>query len=361
MIKFFLKNLLCIITIITLFSCESFKQVVNNLPDTVNIPAKRDTIVRDREPNTPVYIPPVRPVNNPTTNPNPPIKKQRGESQKSTANYDPDGLPVNRDSKIAKEEQKYFPDVYLIENDVTVIHNGLSKAQLDYIKNIIIATKKDFFEMFGLSANEENAENDFTTGVIITVVNNDDIYRYAGEKFYETTVHTDNDYNAGICMENNPERKDNKARILIRIDNKNDPEKFEIVNLSHEYMHYLDMRYNWASVGFEPNDWWMEGLAEYVGNPQSYEDALKNIKKKKISFYKILKEGREGNENDEASTIKYDGGHLVIAFLFEKHIDDINTFTEMIRYGDYDKYNKWVTALDKKYGKEFKSWVASQK
>ena len=361
MIKGFLVNVFSIFLLITLFSCESFKQVVNNLPDNTNVPEKKDTIVRDREPNTPVYIPPIRPASNPTTNPNPPIKKQRGESQKSTANYDPDGLPVNRDPKLAKEEQKYFPDVFLIGTDVTVLHNGLTKLQLDFIQKEISRAKKDFFEMFGLSADEENAEEDFTEGVIITVVNNNDIYRYAGEKFYETTVHKDNDFNAGICMENNPERKGNKCRILIRIDDRNDPENFDIRNLAHEYIHYLDMRYNWANVGFEPNDWWMEGLAEYVGNPNSYEDALKNIKKKKISFYKILKEGREGNENDEASTIKYDGGHLVIAFLFEKHLDDINTFTEMIRYGDYDKYNKWVTALDKKYGKEFKTWVASQK
>ena len=361
MIKFFLKIVFCIIVFVSLFSCEGIKQVVNNLPDVVNNPSKKDTIVRDREPNIPVYIPPVRPENNPTSNPNPPIKKSRGESQKSTANYDPDGLPVNRDPKIAKEEQKYFPDVYKISNDVTVIHNGLTKAQLEFINKEVPDTRKEFFEMFGLSADEENASEDSTVGVIITVVNDDDIYRYAGEFFYETSVHKENVFNAGICMENNPSRKGNKARILIRIDDRKDPKNFEILNLKHEVTHYLDMRYNWANVGYEPNDWWMEGLAEYVGNPNDYADALKNIKKKKTSFYKILKEGREGNENDEASTIKYDGGHLIITFLFEKHIDEIVAFTDLIRYGDYDKYDAWVNNLDKKYGKQFKTWLAAQK
>lgn len=275
---------------------------------------------------------------------------------------DPDGLPVSNNGAMKILEEKSFPLFFNVDADVTVRHRGLTAKQIETITKYIKEAKADFFEIFGLEKNEENANDDFTKGVIIDIFDNDALYQDLFPKLFDNKPYKDEDLNAGMCFENNPAFAGNLMRIALKVFK--DVDGFEIINIKHEFTHYLDMRYNWAGVGVEPNDWWMEGLAEYIGNGEIENEKadIKTIKKRKFTLKKIMGNDNQDNSNEAASDQKYAGGRLVIKFMFDKHLDDINTFLEIIRNGEYDtKYDKWRKDFSNKYNVEFSKWIVSLK
>jgi Collagenase len=195
------------------------------------------------------------------------------------------------------------------------------------------------------------------------VFNTDADYRRLFPKLFDQKAYTtDPDLNAGMTFENNPSFKGNLMRIAVKLFETDNKGEFEPLNMKHEFVHYLDMRYNWASAGTEPNDWWMEGLAQYIGNSDDEKDALKAVKKNKFTLKSIMNEDNEDNSNEKASSKKYDGGMMVITFMFDKHITDMEFFLDIIRNGEYDeKYDKWRKESSNKYNTEFSKWIVSKK
>lgn len=234
--------------------------------------------------------------------PEPPKKKEERKVRDVpiSGKIDPDGLPVSSNPAMKELEEKTFPLFFNVDNDVTVRHRGLTKAQIDELKKQIIEAKSEFFETFSLEKNEPNAADDNTKGVIIDVFDTDKLYQEMFPKLFDTKAYKDPDINAGMCFENNPSFEGNIIRIALKIFKYEDGTN-DIANAKHEFVHYLDMRYNWASVGFEPNDWWMEGLAEYFGNPDSEEDHIKVIKKRKFTLKKIMGSDNHDNSNELVS------------------------------------------------------------
>jgi hypothetical protein len=55
-------------------------------------------------------------------------------------------------------------------------------------------------------------------------------------------------------------------------------------------------------------------------------------------------------------------GSLVIKFMFEKHVDEINVYLDIKRNGEYDtKYENWCKAFLAKYNVKFSKWVVKLK
>lgn len=81
--------------------------------------------------------------------------------------------------------------------------------------------------------------------------------------------------NGGIYLEGNPDSLDNKAMLIVYNDNENGV----ILNLEHEYTHYLDGRYNLKGSFIENLShgyivWWLEGFAEYLHYGNNYFQAI---------------------------------------------------------------------------------------
>ncbi len=99
--------------------------------------------------------------------------------------------------------------------------------------------------------------------------------RYGGALF--GGVSTDN---GGIYIEGDPARPDNQARFFAYEAEWKRP-AFQVWNLRHEFVHYLDGRFNqYGSFGHYPlnrTTWWSEGLAEYIAHGQCFARGLDNV------------------------------------------------------------------------------------
>jgi microbial collagenase len=350
-VKFLLP--VCIAVLFT--SCDAAKEILKEASKEVAKEERRqEKAEKEQNPKT---------AETPTTAPKPKPKDDRKvRDVPLSGKIDPDGLPVSNNEAMKKLEEKTFPKFFNVGKDVTVRHRDLTAKQIETVKLYITEANKEFFTTFGLENGEANAKDDFTTGVIIDVFDTDALYKEMFPKLFDFGAYKDAYLNAGMCFENNPAFKGNLMRIALKIfDNMEDGE-FEIINIKHEFTHYLDMRYNWAGVGTEPNDWWMEGLAEYLGNPGEEKEHIKVVKKNKFTLKKIMGSDSQDNSDQKAADKKYSGGSLVIKFMFEEHIDDINAFLDIIRNGEYDtKYENWRKAFVAKYNVEFSKWIVKLK
>ena len=79
--------------------------------------------------------------------------------------------------------------------------------------------------------------------------------------------------NGGMYLEGTPSDPDNQARFIAYQATWLQPE-FVVWNLEHEYVHYLDGRFNqYGSFGHYPlnrTTWWSEGLAEFIAHGQCF-------------------------------------------------------------------------------------------
>ncbi|WP_310597735.1 collagenase [Aeromonas aquatica] len=86
--------------------------------------------------------------------------------------------------------------------------------------------------------------------------------------------------NGGIYIEGDPARPGNQARFFAYEAEWKRP-AFQVWNLRHEYVHYLDSRFNqYGSFGHYPlnrTTWWSEGLAEFVAHGQCFARGLDNV------------------------------------------------------------------------------------
>ena len=86
--------------------------------------------------------------------------------------------------------------------------------------------------------------------------------------------------NGGIYIEGDPARPGNQARFFAYEAEWKRP-AFQVWNLRHEYVHYLDGRFNqYGSFGHYPlnrTTWWSEGIAEYIAHGQCFARGLDNV------------------------------------------------------------------------------------
>ena len=344
------KESLFLLFLITIFvsSCDVAKEILREAN-------KEEVKIEKKEKKEQQTIPTSAPAEKPKNK----TERKVGDVPLS-GKIDPDGLPVSSDEAMKQLEEKTFPLFFNIDNDVTVRHRNLTAKQIETIKTYITEVKAEFFESFSLKKDEPNATEDYTVGVIIDVFDTDDLYKEMFPKLFDHKAFNDADLNAGMCFENNPSFKGNIVRIALK--RFKDIDEFEILNLKHEFIHYLDMRYNWASVGLEPNDWWMEGLAEYFGNPDHEKEDIKIIKRKKYTLKTIMKGTKNDNSVSGAEELRYSGGHMVIKYMFDKRIKEMEELVDIIRNeNDEEKYNKWIKDFVAKYNVDFSKWIVSLK
>ncbi|MBN8231009.1 M9 family metallopeptidase [Corallococcus macrosporus] len=176
-----------------------------------------------------------------------------------------------------------------------------------------------------------------------------DYQTYAGVLFGINTN------NGGMYLEGNPAASGNQARFISYEAEWLRP-AFEIWNLRHEYVHYLDGRFNmkgdFNTSTTQPTVWWIEGLAEYISRKNDNASAVTQGRTRAFQLSDILR-----NTYSHSADRVYAWGYLATRFMFERHPDQVATFLEQFRAGNYTAYGQSLEALGTANDAEFHPWI----
>jgi len=193
---------------------------------------------------------------------------------------------------------------------------------------------------------------------------------YAGRDDYVkyVTAHFDvPSNNGGMYLEGLPHVDNNSAEYVAYLRNG------KVWNLNHEFVHYLDGRFNtYGDYCSPPHDnhygpeycpepapeppymiWWGEGLGEYVAHMDDNDKALTLAGQKTYQLSELFYNSGADWTTDRI----YRWGYLAVRYMMEKQRDKIDIMLSHVRRGDYVRYQKivkdWGTSMDA----DFHAWL----
>jgi len=205
-----------------------------------------------------------------------------------------------------------------------------------------------------LQTHRQPLVNDLNHSLEIVVFNDYNNYsKYAPLIF---GVRTDN---GGIYAEGNPAASGNQARFIAHEASWLRP-RFRVWNLEHEYIHYLDGRFDMygdfdQSTAF-PTAWWTEGLAEYLSLRNRNQAAI-DAAKTGSYLLSVIFNNRYGADADAIRIYRW--SYMAIRFMFEKHRADVDLILSRFRAGNYAGYIRFIEQIGTRYDAEFARWVQS--
>lgn len=197
-----------------------------------------------------------------------------------------------------------------------------------------------------------------------------DFERFAGAHF---NLPTDN---GGMYLEGLPDKPDNQAEFVAYQRGSG-----EVWNLRHEYVHYLDGRFNLqgdfcanlhdshAAPENCPKPapltpylvWWTEGLAEYIAQGSDNPAALELARDKtgKQQTYPLSELFNTGYISQGGTERVYRWGYLATRYLLEQHPDKVSQLLQFLRRGDYPRYQALVKGWGNSLDADFQRWLAT--
>lgn len=174
--------------------------------------------------------------------------------------------------------------------------------------------------------------------------------RYGGRLFGINTN------NGGMYIEGNATDPNNQASFYAHEADWLRPD-FVIWNLKHEYVHYLDGRFNLKGnfADYPSNTvWWSEGTAEYISKEDSNADAVALISTSGSN--RTLADVLATTYNNTVEEI-YDWGYLGSRFMFELHMPDVRNLRQATRAGDWSTYQQLLTQWGSTYEQQWQDWL----
>ena len=190
---------------------------------------------------------------------------------------------------------------------------------------------------------------------MVVFASSSDYQTYSGVIFGNDTN------NGGIYLEGDPADINNQPRFLCYVAEWLTP--FQIWNLTHEYIHYNDGRFDmYGTFGDYPLDlpgasvWYIEGLAEYLSysfREILYPDAIAQAATHQFALSDVF-----DNTYDSGQVRVYNWGYLASRFMFENHRDEIASMLGWFRVGNYAAYRNWLASAQTSHDTEWAIWLA---
>lgn len=234
---------------------------------------------------------------------------------------------------------------------------ALTSAQLDTVC-AIVGGEEGYFHTMSATGGIPVA-NDYNTRLEMVIFHSSSDYEtYSGQLFGNNTN------NGGIYLEGDPANPNNQARFIAYEAEWLRP-TFEVWNLTHEYIHYLDGRFNWHG-GFSAYPmtapysaiWYIEGFAEFMS--YSYRELVYASAVTQAATPGLYSLATLFNTvYDTNYTRTYQWGYLATRFMFERHHNQIDALYALARVGNYSPgYRNWLDPIRTAYDDEFRGWVA---
>lgn len=252
-------------------------------------------------------------------------------------------------------------------SDTIVIRSqALTEKQLSSACQLLIKQEASFHQLFGTLNKPVADDNNHKMRA--------NVYHSRQDYVDHVTNHFDvPSDNGGMYLEGLPWKSDNQAEFVAY------EKKGQIWNLAHEYVHYLDGRFNlYGDFCLSLHDshsgpeycpkpaplyphtvWWSEGVAEYISLGDNNPKAIALIGGEQS--YKLSEIFNTSYEKNGGTDRVYRWGYLAVRFMIENHKDKVDTMLGFTRKGDYPRYQAllagWGTSMDA----EFDTWLEQLK
>ena len=232
--------------------------------------------------------------------------------------------------------------------DVRIRAQDLTDADLAVACGSLAEVEDRFHEL--LNTGRQPVADDHNAHLEIIVYADWDNYdTYSGLFFGNDTD------NGGIYFEGNPANPNNVARFFVYVADWL-PER-RIWNLEHEYVHYLDGRFNiygGFSLAYDAL-WWAEGLAEYVTKQNDNEAAIELA-----SSADFLLDELFSTTYDHSVDRVYRWGYLAVRFMFERHPEHVGRIAGYLRAGCFVEHDRYLErGIGSAHNAEWRDWLGT--
>lgn len=241
---------------------------------------------------------------------------------------------------------------YNCSDTINIRAQQMSNAELQQSCDLMGEEEVLFHDV--LATGYQPVADDNNTNLEVNIFDSyDDYDQYAGTIF---GISTDN---GGMYLEGTPSQVGNQARFIAH--EATWTEDILVWNLRHEYVHYLDGRFNqygafnYFDIDTGKSVWWSEGLAEYISQQNRNDDAVTLARTQEFSLSEIL-----SNTYNSGTDRVYRWGYLAVRFLFEQHRSDVDELLVLARGGDAAG---WLAYIDNdigtQYDAEWNTWLTA--
>lgn len=246
-------------------------------------------------------------------------------------------------------EAKALSQTHSCSSTIKIRSQNMNNAQYQSACSTLELEEDRFHSM--LETNNQSVEDDYNNFLQVNIFDSDSDYKkYAGVIF---GISTDN---GGMYLEGDPSVQGNQANFVAFEASYAKPDHY-VWNLEHEYVHYLDGRFNLYGGFNAPTEaivWWSEGVAEYIANLNDNQAAIDTINDG--STYTLAQVFDTTYSNGDSDRI-YRWGYLAVRFMFERHPDEVQTLRAATRVGNWSQYKSTVDSWVSNYSSEFTQWT----
>ncbi|MCL1145999.1 collagenase [Shewanella marinintestina] len=271
----------------------------------------------------------------------------------------------------AQAEPKANIDAVLSQShacsDTIVIRSqALTKQQISDACQLLQTQEANFHQLFGTLNKPVANDNNHNMRA--------NVYHSREDYVEHVTQHFDvPSDNGGMYLEGLPWKSDNQAEFVAY------EKKGQVWNLAHEYVHYLDGRFNlYGDFCLSLHDshsgpeycpkpaplyphtvWWSEGVAEYISVGDNNPKAIALIGNKQS--YPLSDIFNTSYEKNGGTDRVYRWGYLAVRFMIENHKDKVDSMLGFTRTGDYPRYQALLTDWGTSMDAEFDAWLKQLK
>jgi len=258
---------------------------------------------------------------------------------------------------------------YRCSDTLLLRHARLTEAQTKQICSELSAVEQRFHQLLNTGRTPVSGDGNSALRANI-YASRADFEHYAGAHFQMPTD------NGGMYLEGLPDKPGNQAEFVAYQRGSG-----EVWNLRHEYVHYLDGRFNlYGDFCANLHDshaapencpkpapltpylvWWTEGLAEYIAfgadNPAALELARQTAGKQQA--YRLSELFNTGYISQGGTDRVYRWGYLATRYLLEQHPDKVSQLLQLLRRGDYPRYQALVKGWGSSLDADFQRWLVT--
>ncbi|WP_105169623.1 collagenase [Pseudoalteromonas sp. T1lg23B] len=230
---------------------------------------------------------------------------------------------------------------------------SLDEEQLAYSCKRLTSQEQDFHQLFATKM--RSVADDYNHALQVVIFDDYSDYNRYGQLLFD--IHTDN---GGMYIEGTPSDPNNQA-TFYSFQAFWTADKFKVWNLNHEYVHYLDGRFNkYGGFGHFPEKlvWWSEGLAELIAKGNENPKAIKVLQETQQQQWPSL-QNIFATEYGQSTEQIYQWSYLAIRYLSQHDLAGLRALQRSLRDDSYTGYNDKLAELAEQHEDTFKAFLAT--